>query len=433
MGIYTQENNLAPLIDKLKTRFISNWWKTDNELRFNGDKYSYKQKIKKEQELNHFLNDLSFQLADVPEETKNRNLWRENIIKMLKSFAKNFMGWNEDYLEIFFMEEISWVTDQFIEDARKFNSAIKLDDIFQAIRNVWIMNTLQLLLGKDVQYSPSIFAYSMLYPYTDNYLDNLDCRKEDKIEFNQRFKLRLSGKNIKPENFHEKQIFQLVEMIEKQYSRVGCPQVFESLLAIHHAQENSILQHGLPSPYERDLVGISFEKGGTSVLADGYLVNGTLSEQEAEFIFGFGIILQLIDDLQDIREDSKNKHMTLFSQTALTWPLDNLTNKLLNFLTAIAESVTIAKKRSLKELIIKVCRARIIQEIAIGKAFFSKNYIQELEEYSLFRFTYLRKLHQRLENKYPALKNIIFVLQGNNAIPFEVIRQTKALGKLKFF
>lgn len=45
-------------------------------------------------------------------------------------------------------------------------------------------NALQLLFGKEVYYSKANFAYSMLYPYTDNYLDNTNIDKNDKILFN---------------------------------------------------------------------------------------------------------------------------------------------------------------------------------------------------------------------------------------------------------
>ena len=59
---------------------------------------------------------------------------------------------------------------------------------------------------------------------------------------------------------------------------------------------------------------ISVEKGGTSVLADAYLVCGNLDTELSDLMFGFGFVLQLIDDLQDAKEDCNNNHMTVFSQ-----------------------------------------------------------------------------------------------------------------------
>lgn len=75
------------------------------------------------------------------------------------------------------------------------------------------------------------------------------------------------------------------------------------------------------------------EKGGTSVIADGYLVHGVMTEEEALFAFGFGVVcdflptifcyltllfmfnkcLQLVDDLQDTLKDTEVNHQTLFT------------------------------------------------------------------------------------------------------------------------
>ena len=61
---------------------------------------------------------------------------------------------------------------------------------------------------------------------------------------------------------------------------------------------------------------LSFEKGGASVLADGYLAAGTLSREEVQFIFRWGALLQLVDDLQDIRQDGGEHSLTIFTQVA---------------------------------------------------------------------------------------------------------------------
>ena len=65
------------------------------------------------------------------------------------------------------------------------------------MRNVWIINILQRLKGVDITLSNAIFGYSMLYPYTDNYLDDVNISKEEKVEFNQRLYRRLLGEKLK--------------------------------------------------------------------------------------------------------------------------------------------------------------------------------------------------------------------------------------------
>ena len=96
----------------------------------------------------------------------------------------------------------------------------------------------------------------------------------------------------------------------------GMAAVYASLLAIHHAQEQSIrlLRRGLARPAGVDVVRLSFDKGGTSVLADGYLAAGSLSGEQARFVFNWGVLLQLADDLQDVRQDCQDGMLTVFTE-----------------------------------------------------------------------------------------------------------------------
>jgi hypothetical protein len=96
----------------------------------------------------------------------------------------------------------------------------------------------------------------------------------------------------------------LIRMIEEEYPRPIFPDVHASLRAIHRAQIESLRLHDAPDhDYESELLPLTITKGGTSVLADGYLVTGDLSSSHAEAVFGYGVLLQLIDDLQDVDED----------------------------------------------------------------------------------------------------------------------------------
>ncbi|NLG27821.1 MAG: hypothetical protein GX557_07900 [Chloroflexi bacterium] len=202
----------------------------------------------------------------------------------------------------------------FAEAARRFDPTLSGADIFQAGRNVSILNSLQLMLGLPVALTPSITAYSLLYPYTDNYLDDPAIPATTKVAFNGRLRRRLQGEALQPANAHEQAVWALVAMIEGQYPRDACPAVYASLLAIQRAQERSVALLREPvSPYEVDVLGITLEKGGASVLADGYLVAGTLSPAQEELLFGWGAFLQLADDLQDVNSDAHDGLATVFA------------------------------------------------------------------------------------------------------------------------
>ncbi|MBE3089103.1 MAG: class 1 isoprenoid biosynthesis enzyme [Actinobacteria bacterium] len=275
-----------------------------------------------------------------------------------------------------------------------------MEDIFQACRNVWIINGIQSMMDLPIELTPSVFAYSMLYPYTDNYLDNPHITSESKTIFNRRFQQRIEGEKIVPGNTDEKNIFNLIGMIEEQYERSRYPKVYESLLAIHQGQTKSIrLLDTSGSLKETDVLKICIEKGGASVLADGYLVSSSLTESQERFLFGFGAYLQMVDDIQDVNKDSKAGLLTPFSQASQQTSLDELTNRTFNFGVRIMDQINCFKGSnldSLKSLMEKSIKILLIESVGLNNEFYRRSYTQKIEEYSPFRFSYLKKRRSRL-------------------------------------
>ena len=194
------------------------------------------------------------------------------------------------------------------------------------------MAGLQVFFDLPVRLTPSVLAYSLLYPYSDNLLDDPALSGEEKRSFNQRFKQRIEGEATCGANTTEATIFRLVEMIEDEHPRQTLPSIWQSLIAIHQAQGESIrLLADDASPYDIDLLGIAIAKGGASVLADGYLVAGKMTLEQAQFLFDLGAFMQLADDLQDVLEDRRAGLQTIFSQVAMRWPLDAITRRTLAF------------------------------------------------------------------------------------------------------
>lgn len=213
--------------------------------------------------------------------------------------------------------------------ARRFDPELQKAEIVQACRNAWTACGLQPLLGRPVKLTPSILAYSLIYPYSDNYIDRQDVAAEAKSGFSVRFRDRLCGEPQSPLNACEAALWTLVALIEQEYPRTMYPQVFDSLLAIHAAQERSIRQMN-PSCSEAEVLEISCAKGGASVLADAFLANADLSEAESRFAFDWGVLLQLGDDLQDLREDLRRGSSTLFTRAVRRGEsLDGLVTRLL--------------------------------------------------------------------------------------------------------
>src|SRR5690606_15866363 len=142
---------------------------------------------------------------------------------------------------------------------------LAVDDLWQALRNVWVGNSLQMLLDRPIALRPALFAYSMLYPVTDNFLDDPAVSSARKRCFNERFGARLAGCDVLPiGDERELRADRFVQCVERDFPREEFPAVYSSLLAIQANQCRSLAQHGGVRLTNADLLEISIAKGGTS-------------------------------------------------------------------------------------------------------------------------------------------------------------------------
>jgi hypothetical protein len=147
------------------------------------------------------------------------------------------------------------------------------------------------------------------------------------------------------------------------------------------------------------------EKGGTSVLADGYLVAGVLSPADEEFAFGFGTFLQLADDLQDVGEDSRCGHRTLFSTGEAGLPLDPIALRLEAYLAAVlalARRVSAPGRNALCDAIGSGLALMFRESIGKQPEYFRRSFVRRAKKGFPVRFSYLRKLRRRLQEDLPA-------------------------------
>ncbi|SCY42593.1 hypothetical protein [Alkaliphilus peptidifermentans] len=411
--------DIKELVRDLKQEYLSIWWETKSDFPIFQQRISLRDKLDNEKKIEVFRKELFKVLKEMPKEEGQLNAWSNRITTLINELELNVAGYENKTIEFFTSKGYSNITDLFIREVRSFDPELDVHDVFQAIRNVWIMNSLQILFDIEVDLTPSVFAYSMLYPYSDNYLDDPDVHINDKHSFNKKFKGWLSGENERAISKNQERIYQLVKKIEGQFPRLDYQQVFDSLVSIHSAQEKSLSQQRAETtPYERDILGTTFEKGGTSVLADGYLVKGQLSKKEAKFLFGYGVFLQIIDDLQDMKADYENQHSTIFSQLVNKFTLDKLTNKLFWFIEEIlmdSDIFSTGDAERLKGVIHDSCLIMIFEAISKNRKMFSKKYIKEIEEYSMLRFSYYKKLKKKLQQNFSSedILNICLALSRN--------------------
>ncbi|MDR3754082.1 MAG: hypothetical protein P4K78_09550, partial [Terracidiphilus sp.] len=211
-------------------------------------------------------------LRSRPRTATERAAFRDHLVAVFARFAASALGLESPAIDLIAQGFLP-AGVEFARRARHFDAVLTMPEIVQACRNAWTAYGFQSLLNESAHITPSIVGYSLLYPYTDNYLDRRDASPAAKRLFCARFRRRLRGEHLPVRDAHEASIWALVGMIESQYPRANYPQVFASLLAIHQAQEESVAQLSAAQSLSCDeILRISCAKGGTSVLADACLV-----------------------------------------------------------------------------------------------------------------------------------------------------------------
>jgi hypothetical protein len=349
------------------------------------------------------LRDVQRQARRAPRNPAERLLAQQRIVALFPGFAATALGIESQAVQLLTNSFLP-VATQLARWARSFDATLSMDDTIQACRNAWTSCGLQALLGQPMELTPSILAYSLLYPYSDNYLDRSGVSTANKLHFSRRFRQRLCGQRLSACNPHEAAVWALVRLIEEQFPRPHYGQVFDCLLAIHGAQEQSIAQlknggrcHN--SVDNCEVLRISCAKGGTSVLADACLAQPWLTQEESRFSFEWGVLLQLGDDLQDVREDLRRGSATLFTRAAAQGkPLDSLVMQLLNLSHQVAGRMDRLPNGTpaLNNLLRMSWRSLILMAVADAHQFFSPPFLAELEPFSSFRFNFLRARNEKL-------------------------------------
>ncbi len=418
MDEFRISQNVATQIDKsveLWKRSAVAWLHTSR-------RYTPAEQRTREQEYDLALHDVERHAKQAtrfaPEETQRR---------LIASFAR-FAAAALDIAD----PAVTLITDKFLPVgtdlarwARRFDPNLGTTDIVQACRNAWTACGMQPLLGAPLVLTPGILGYSLLYPYSDNYLDQRRISRDDKLRFSERFRRRLRGEAISPLGEQEASIWSLVSLIESQFNRSRFPGVFQALLSIHNAQEESLAQlHSGDRCDEGEILRISCFKGGTSVLADAFLVHGILTAQQNQFAFDWGVLLQLGDDLQDIHEDIERGSTTLFTRAIRDRkPLDGLALQLLNFGDTVAAEMDALPHGSAihKSLLRMSWRSLVLMAVAQSQEYFTPALLADLEPCSPFRFGFLRARRKKLEGKSGIFQRLFqIILSGDEKPAFQL-------------
>jgi hypothetical protein len=297
-----------------------------------------------------------------------------------------------------FLEKCGRAGEKFVARARAFDPDLTDTDIQQALRNLWVFNSLQYFLGRPVSLTPSSFAYSLLYPYVDNWLDRTPGSHAEKQELFRWLSSTICGRSTHKVGPREERIATLLGMVGTEHPRSRQAAIRRSLLGIHRAQKRALgLRGPLSNATEHALIPLTIEKGGTSVLVDGFLVD-SLSAAQSETIFGYGVLLQLVDDLQDLREDAESGDSTPFSRAIRHGTLEGISNRLFNLvgvITASLRRLEAPREGHLTDLVERSCTLLIQEAIARHARSYRKGYLAMVDRQAPVRLAFLRRLGAR--------------------------------------
>lgn len=384
-------------IDNHVAWFCEQWKCTSVTLPSFGTTYPAEDKKNRE----NFSNQFYGRFRALQEELKREKakIDTNSFMPMLSQFLTTVYDFPDNSSDMVLNQKFLNVSHQFYKEVLAYDANLNQEEIYQAMRNIWIMNGIQLMLDLPVELTPSIFAYSLLYPYSDNLLDDPKLPKIEKLRFCERFEERLKGKQVMATDPREEKINHLVGMIENQFPRMDYTELYESLLAIHAAQTRSIvLQNKNNGLTQEQIIEVCFAKGGASVLADGYLVAGKLTPLQQRFLFGYGIWLQLADDIQDIAEDQAEEVNTLFSSARQKCELAEAMNRTFHFGRTIISGLGCFPSAICDDfgrLMVHSIESMIIRSAGKNPGHFSETYLIQMEEYSPLRFEYIREMRKK--------------------------------------
>ncbi|NLB20682.1 MAG: class 1 isoprenoid biosynthesis enzyme [Clostridium sp.] len=369
-------------------------------------KVSLMEKRKHEREARKIIEKLQEKLIPLGL-TSGKSLIKQDKVELQEAFMEFIT--EADKKTIFFEEEFfTYFMDHgYLKSTEDFFILIKEQDpkmpvlnFFQALRNIFIANSLQLLFNHKVELNKGLANYSLLYPYTDNYLDDKTIPSQEKRAFNTRLLSWLEGDFDLAKDENEEKVLQAILAIEKEFPRNEYSLVYESLLHIYDAQVTSLSQESPVKLSPHILLPISFYKGGASVVADACLTKENVTPSMIHFAFVYGTFLQLIDDLQDYKEDRHQNHWTLFSVKNKEEIHDLEISKLISYLASSMDKIVFntPEEAKLKKIILNACLMMIFSVVGKSPYLVSSKFYKILESISRFRLSFYADLEKSIEH-----------------------------------
>ncbi len=366
------------------------WLKTEDTFPSCMAKVSQEEKERNEAYVREASDAFGQQFARYPRFPIGKNKWRKDTYGLLYQVLNE-----EPLLHIHQslprerLESLISEMKTFMKRVRRDVPEMSNDDMGQAARNYIVYLMFKEIHNDTSDFSEACYGYSMLYPFTDNYIDNNSCSREEKFRYNSLIRNYLKGEDPLPSSEHDEKTLYFLSLAGKTSGSDISQSASELLLMMLEAQEKSLQQQGSDTLLGyRKRLDISLFKGGLSVLIDRFFVKDKLTREDMTFYLGFGFFLQLADDLQDIKEDSEKRHQTLFTLNLSAEEEEKNVNKLFFFITDLCAAFPAANRKFLDFVLIN-CYQLILMGVQKSQEYFREDYVKQLGEYFPVSFSYL--------------------------------------------
>lgn len=366
---------------------------------------SESEKKKNEQYLSHYVNQISKLIRENKGLPKNQLKRRKKFSKITNHLlqTESIIGlptaMDKNHIQDFQVELLT-----FIRNGRSFAPELKFEELLQGIRNYLVYGVFRELCGMEQCCKPSIFGYSMLYPFTDNYIDDETLNLAEKDAYNQFIQNCIYGIDLGSVPEHYKKTYDLLSNILEEAKDNSRDDLKTLLFHMLKAQSESLKQQ-LTTPFlsEKERFDISMYKGGISVLIDRFLVDKEPSKDEIKFFLGYGLILQLADDLQDILTDKALGYQTLFTICETKKETETRINQLFSYTKLLFDTAPKEfmddGKLPFNQFLCKSCYLLYISSLLGVKTAVSEEYLMKFEKYMPVHLTYWEHLKAQISNQ----------------------------------
>lgn len=193
---------------------------------------------------------------------------------------------------------------------------------------VWIaMGVWWQSLTTNIEYTSSLCFICLAYIYVDHYFDDNTIQKKNKKQFADYCYKRLFTQ-IEPYDVYTTKINNIMEMMEKEYSKEKYLLTYNRLVYLYSIEMKSMKMQTKMSLSDQDFLQLTIEKGYSTLDTVLYLIYINNSEEidqhKQNFFSLFGLYIQMVDDLVDLKNDIKQKNYTYLCKLYVSKSLNNI-------------------------------------------------------------------------------------------------------------